>query len=112
MAIPIEDALIYVKPIYLQAEVGKIPELRRVIAACREKIAMDENLESAIKKAVSGFSAAQPGQETMPSLIYSSEAGQALSVYKKAQEKIKRGDWAGYGSDMEELEKILERLKK
>ena len=40
LAIPIEDSLIYVQPIYLSAEQGALPELRRVIVAFGNQIAM------------------------------------------------------------------------
>ena len=33
LAIPVEESLLYVQPLYLAAEKGSIPELRRVIVA-------------------------------------------------------------------------------
>ncbi|HCN20027.1 MAG TPA: membrane protein, partial [Planctomycetia bacterium] len=42
LVIPIEEALIYIQPIYLRAEGGKIPELKRVIVAYENRIAMEE----------------------------------------------------------------------
>ena len=33
LVIPIEESLLYVRPLYLKAEAGKIPELKRVIVA-------------------------------------------------------------------------------
>jgi len=47
LVIPIENSLIYVQPLYLRAESGKIPELKRVIVAYENKIAMEETLERA-----------------------------------------------------------------
>ncbi|MDZ4384539.1 MAG: UPF0182 family protein, partial [Nitrospirota bacterium] len=48
LVIPIEEALIYIQPIYLRAEGGKIPELKRVIVAYENRIAMEETLDSAL----------------------------------------------------------------
>src|SRR5690349_25027519 len=38
MVIPIEQSLIYVRPLYLRAQAGRIPELRRVIVAYQNPI--------------------------------------------------------------------------
>src|SRR5688572_2019478 len=45
MVIPIEESLIYVRPLYLRAQGGKIPELTRVVAAYGNEIAMEQTLE-------------------------------------------------------------------
>ena len=42
--VPIEESFLYVEPIYLIAENIQIPELRRVIVAYGEKVAMEETL--------------------------------------------------------------------
>ena len=50
LVIPVESSLIYVQPLYLRAETGKIPELKRVIVAYENKIAMEETLERALAR--------------------------------------------------------------
>ena len=42
LAIPIEKSLLYVQPIYLAAEQGSLPELKRVVVAFGKRIAMEE----------------------------------------------------------------------
>ncbi|MFH1574227.1 MAG: UPF0182 family protein, partial [Acidobacteriota bacterium] len=54
LVIPIEESLLYVRPLYLRAEAGKIPELKRVIVAYENKIAMEETLEAAIERIFEG----------------------------------------------------------
>src|SRR3954464_9949894 len=46
--IPIEDSLLYVSPLYLRAEAGQIPELKRVIAAYGDQVVMEETLPEAL----------------------------------------------------------------
>ena len=46
--IPIEDAILYVSPLYLRAEKGQIPELKRVIAAYGDQVVMEETLPGAL----------------------------------------------------------------
>src|SRR5512144_2037111 len=50
LVIPIENSLIYVQPLYLRAESGKIPELKRVVVAYENRIAMEETLDAALSK--------------------------------------------------------------
>src|SRR3954449_4811490 len=46
--IPIEDSILYVSPLYLRAENGQIPELKRVIAAYGDQVVMEETLPGAL----------------------------------------------------------------
>ena len=48
LVIPIEESLIYVQPLYIKAESGQIPELKRVIVAYENQIAMEETLDKAL----------------------------------------------------------------
>jgi uncharacterized membrane protein (UPF0182 family) len=48
LVIPIGDSLLYVEPLYLQAQTGRIPELKRVILATAERTVMAENLGLAL----------------------------------------------------------------
>ncbi|MEO1209777.1 MAG: UPF0182 family protein [Cyanobacteria bacterium J06638_20] len=48
LIIPIEDSLLYVEPLYLQAEQNQIPSLTRVIVAYGNRIVMAETLENAL----------------------------------------------------------------
>jgi len=54
LVIPIEEALIYVRPLYIRSESGKIPELKRVVVAYENQIAMEETLEASIAKIFGG----------------------------------------------------------
>src|SRR5688572_26268444 len=54
MVIPIEESLIYVRPLYLRAQAGRIPELTRVIVAYNNRIVMDRTLDEAIAQLFGG----------------------------------------------------------
>ncbi|MDQ3519135.1 MAG: UPF0182 family protein, partial [Gemmatimonadota bacterium] len=60
MVIPIEESLIYVQPLYLRAEGGKIPELKRVIVAYQNRVVMEETLESGLSRLFGGPSLPAP----------------------------------------------------
>jgi hypothetical protein len=50
LVIPIEESLIYIRPLYLRSSGGKIPELKRVVVAYRNQIVMEESLEQGLER--------------------------------------------------------------
>jgi uncharacterized membrane protein (UPF0182 family) len=63
MVIPIEESLIYVRPLYLRASGGRIPELTRVIVAYQNEIVMEETLEAGLARLFGAATAPQPEAE-------------------------------------------------
>ena len=114
LVVPIENSILYVSPLYLRAETGQLPELKRVIAAYDGRVVMQETLGEALaalfnetpppsaKPSTSGGAAPGP-----PS---SGKAREALGHYEKALERLKSGDWAGFGAELEALRPLLEKL--
>ncbi len=114
MVIPVKDSLLYIEPVYLQAERGKIPELRRVVVAYEDRIAMGETLNEALRSIFSGWTPpTRPAAGKSPASPAPGAdwAGRAWAVYQRGQEALKRGDWAGYGQAMKDLENILKSGK-
>ena len=54
MVIPVEESLIYVRPLYLRASGGRIPELRRVVVAHGNSIVMEATLDAALRRLFDG----------------------------------------------------------
>jgi uncharacterized membrane protein (UPF0182 family) len=104
LVVPIENNLLYVEPLYLQAETGQIPELKRVTVAYGNHIAMEETLEEALKQVLSGETAGPEDQE------WQDLARSADDHYQRAQECLQQGDWTCYGEAMEALEATLREL--
>jgi uncharacterized membrane protein (UPF0182 family) len=50
LVIPIEESLLYIRPLYLRSAGGKIPELKRVIVAYQNQIVMEETLERSLNR--------------------------------------------------------------
>ncbi len=50
LVIPIKESVLYVEPIFLQAEDGGIPELSRVIVAFGQTVAMERSLEEGLMR--------------------------------------------------------------
>ena len=110
--IPIENSLLYVSPLYLRADKGQIPELKRVIAAYSNQVVMEETLEEALAALFKQGRGApwSPNTPESASTIASEadRAREALSHYKSAMEQLKAGDWAGFGAEMDRLRRALE----
>ncbi len=106
LVIPIENSILYVTPLYLRAEYGHLPELKRVIAAYGEKVVMKETLPDALSAlfAAPGTAATAPGAAT------EGAAKEALDRYNQAMERLKSGDWAGFGTQMDTMRGVLEKL--
>ena len=117
LVIPIEESLLYVRPLYIRAEGGKIPELKRVIVAYENKIAMEETLDQALQKIFAGEvavsekeDAEQPTKATKTPESLDSLADQAKKLYDEAAAAQRNGQWALYGEKMKELETILKEM--
>ncbi len=120
LVIPIEDSILYVEAIYLQAERGRLPELKRVIVATSgDRIAMEPTLAQSLNAIYAGLPAEEPAITTpTPSLApemplptdLAELAELAQEHYTKAQEYLKAGDWASWGEELQKMEEALSQL--
>ena len=95
LVIPIERSLMYVEPLYIAAEKGQLPELKRVIVSFGDRIAMEETLEGAMAQvfggapprvAAAGAPASPAGAETSGKTLLDS----AAAAYARASEDLRR----------------------
>jgi len=136
LVLPVENSLLYVEPLYLQAENGEIPELKRVILASGNRIVMEETLAGALEALFEGeaplFTAADTPvssevsgsdikvsttEETPPSTgsvsvddRISELALTASNHYEAAQAALQEGDWATYGAELDKMKEALDSL--
>ena len=115
LVIPIEESLLYVEPVYLRAEQGELPELRRVILVHGEQVVMRDTLEQAIA-AIFGEpdspSADAPAGETP---IIGAEGRSLIDTiaetYGRSQTALDQRDWQTYGEAQQELEQLIQELQ-
>jgi len=119
LVIPIEESLIFVQALYLRAEGGRIPELKRVIVAYEDQVVMEETLEQGLTLLFGGSGAAQPAESRAAAAAPSAqvagsvadliaEAGRAYDAALQAQ---RAGDWARYGEEMRRVGELLQQLR-
>jgi uncharacterized membrane protein (UPF0182 family) len=118
IAIPLDQSLIYVQPLYLAAsEQGAVPELRRVIVAYGNQIAMEPTRQQSLARLFGGRPTGPPAA-AMPAAPPGAVAGaggrllaqRALEIWNRAQDALRRGDWAAYGVEQKRLEEALRAL--
>lgn len=115
LVIPVKNSLIYVEPLYLQAEQSKMPELRRVIVAHGDMIVMENTLDNALKR-IFGQGAAgapplqAPEQQAPTTAGLSDLINQARALMQEAEQRLKNADWAGYGEAQQKLKAVLENM--
>ena len=121
MVIPIQKSLIYVQPLYLRAVNGKIPELRRVIVAAENRIAMEPTLDAGLARI---FGTAAPVDSSVSKdVLAAPETGgqmataesqrlssQARSHYDRMLQAQREGDWARFGEELKQLGTVIGRL--
>lgn len=117
--IPIESSVLYVEPVYLEAQNSSIPEVKRVIMAYDDQIAYKETLGECIKelfgdnKGQGSEPNSDLGEEPEDKDLTKSEVAKAASeAYEKALKYQKAGDWAKYGEYIEKVGNYLTDLAK
>ncbi len=132
LVLPMGDSILYVEPFFLSATTGAIPELNFVVVGSGDgRVARGPSLSQAIANLIGAPPPALiseiPGErregaapteaaapEAAPQLTIPEEirklSKQADQAYRTALERQRKGDWAGYGEAMEELQQTLEEL--
>lgn len=135
LAIPIENSILYVEPLYLQSTTTKMPEFKRVIVALGNNISMQPTLEEAVAQVANvqnipitatsiqppGPTGGQPGapttapatpQPVVPTAPPDVQAltKRAVDQFNRAQDAQRKGDWAAYGKELDSLKRTLNEL--
>ena len=131
LVLPLGDSVLYVEPIFLQAESGRIPELKRVIVASGDNVIMAETLADGLTQllgeipdVVAEVAGADEEAETSEASAVVAADGtieisgtarelieSASAHYEAAQEAIQAGDWTTYGDELKQLEEDLQALQ-
>ena len=122
LVFPIADSLLYVEPLYIRAENGQLPELKRVLASYSDRTVMGTDMDTtltalfkgndisapAIAKVLPpggmGGAPPAPSQQAASAPINSPPGLQtAATHYSRAIAALKQGDWTAFGDEMKQL---------
>jgi uncharacterized protein len=137
LVIPLEDSILYVQPLYIQAQSSPLPELKRIIVASTGAVVMSDRLDTALTALGQGrsgevLSTSPPaaGQQAQPNTAGASTqqaqgnapaaaqapgstadlAAAARDHLRAAESAAGRGDWATYGTEMASVHQLLDEL--
>ncbi|HXK62457.1 MAG TPA: UPF0182 family protein, partial [Acidobacteriota bacterium] len=120
LVIPIENSILYVEPLYLQAEKSEIPELTRVIVVYQNRVVIGETLKQALDAAIAVGPQRRPLIPFLPPTLTTNTPLEielqellqdAIRQFDLSQERLKGGDWAGYGEAQRQLRETLDELR-
>jgi uncharacterized protein len=126
LVIPIADSLLYVEPLYIRAENGQLPELKRVLASYGDRTVMGTSIDSTLAALFKGTESIAPviaasappsgmnppaatgaPPPLAPSQVASAhtppELQAAATHYSRAIAALKQGDWTAFGAEMRQL---------
>jgi len=124
LVLPLDDTLLFVEPIYLQAERSPMPELRLVVLLTQDRLAYSNRFPEALAKllgtevsnsaGVTSTSVSQqpgtPNKTTESSLrMLIDRANQALADYRRLTAE---GKLAEAGAKLEELNRTLQEMNR
>lgn len=127
LVVPVNNSLLYVRPLYLKASQSDLPELKRVILSSGGHVVWDETFEGALEKLLNyrpgeqDASISIPSDQTPPSgfqpalpIAGDSEiqalGRQAKNAWDRSQQALKNADWNAYGQAMGDLGKSLNAM--
>jgi len=112
LVIPIENSLLYIEPLYIQAEKGQLPELKRVLVSDGDRVVMEIDLATALEKLFG-----------KPKVIKTTDASgkiksqedlltEANVFYDEILDAMNKGDWESFGENFNKLGDTLGSLTK
>ncbi|MFP4117550.1 MAG: UPF0182 family protein [Candidatus Woesearchaeota archaeon] len=115
LVIPLEDSFLYVEPLYIQADSGRIPEMRRVIISDGRGVAMGLDLEDALQRLLveEEIGVLPEVIEDVPEDVMEDigvggkDLEEASDHYDAIMDAMRDGDWEKFGEDFNELGEIL-----
>src|SRR5699024_675184 len=129
LAIPIEDTIIYVEPIYIESNnETSLPEVKRVVVAYGDHIVMEANFDKALQEILNTVDPESQGddgqqeegqegeqeeqQDPSDPIMEAEEQLQEFSdLFESYQQALSEGNWQEAADIMSELESQLDEIQ-
>nr|WP_042150300.1 UPF0182 family protein [Paucisalibacillus sp. EB02] len=128
LAIPIEDTILYVEPIYIESSnETSLPEVKQVVVAYSDYIVMEESFEKALARIlelvdpdskpkddgqlVEPDDTTEDGEDTDPIMNAEDTLVEVSELFDAYQSALSQGEWQKAAELMTEIEIILEGLQ-
>jgi uncharacterized membrane protein (UPF0182 family) len=129
LILPVDGSLLYIEPIYLQSSSSKMPQIKKVVAATKDKLVWGDNLDQALSSLLGttvdiGGVGPQPGTGTEPvtpgtgttsptSTVSEQQKaliGEAIDRMTKYKQYSSSGDFVKAGEELKALDDVLAKL--
>ena len=115
LVVPIEDSVMYIQPIFLEAEGGGIPEFRRVIVVYGDQVEWAETLDLALEQVfgegTGGEEPVEPGPATPDGETVAELLEEAAAAFQRADDALTAGDLAEYQRWVDEAQRLIEEAQ-
>ncbi len=119
LMVPVGNAIIYIRPLYLEATGNPAPELQDVIAVLGNDVQMDQTVGQALSDLLNApVNSGTGSSTTSPSSLAAAAAQQVSSLlnqaqvdYNDAQAALKSGSLAQYQSDIAAMQQVLSQAE-
>lgn len=120
LVVPFKNSILYVEPVYITTQnSSSLPELKRIIVAYKDSIAMEATLEESLAKVI-GIEGVPSGEVTEEEIISpeapvvtetSEKIKKVIESYDKFRQASKDNDWEKMGESLSELDKYIEQIR-
>lgn len=107
LAIPLDGALLYLKPLFLIAEQTELPELKRVIIATQKQVLMEESLQKALER-LTDAGRKVPADEKVIPIDVVDKLSELVSLIEESAQK---GDWTKFGEGLKNLKELVQQMR-
>ena len=110
--VPTDSAILYIQPLFLSAQDRGIPQLQRVIVTDGTAVSMAGTLSGAIADLLGETVAAdlpEASPDQAPGGPVADWRARAIELMRQADERLRAGDFAGFGAAWNQLRALLEQ---
>jgi uncharacterized membrane protein (UPF0182 family) len=131
IVLPLGESLIYLQPVYLQSTGSAFPEFRRIVVASPRQVVWSDSLGESLRLLLAAEGGAAPGPSPTPGASPTPEPSAtpaptpgvglpadvpglieyANAHFELAQDALRDGDFARYGTEIELVEAALQQLQ-
>jgi len=138
LILPVDGSLLYIEPIYLQSSSSKMPQIKKIVAATKDKLVWGDNLDQALSSLLGtpvdiggvGPATTGPGPVVTPGPVVPPGTGttggnvtpgtvtaeqraliaEAVATMTRYKQYTATGDFANAGLELKALEDVLAKL--
>lgn len=106
LVIPVNNSVLYLEPVYLQASSGKFPQIKKVVLATQDKLVWGDTFDDAIRLLFGeGYTPPSGQTEDVKELIKL-----AQTHFEKYKQLIAQGYFEEAGKELKEVENLINKI--